>query len=48
MKLNTSTILYGVAALITIYGLVTGRFIFILLAFPLGIFNYRRDRSNKK
>lgn len=48
MKFNRSTILYTIAALITVYGLVTGRFIFILLALPLGLFNYTKDNSDKK
>ncbi|SDZ91995.1 hypothetical protein SAMN05421540_102181 [Psychroflexus halocasei] len=48
MKLSKTTILYALAAIVTIYGLVTGRFLFIFLAFPLGLFSFmnKNDKNN--
>ncbi|MDX1761286.1 MAG: hypothetical protein R3218_03950 [Christiangramia sp.] len=43
MKIPKSYWLYIIAAIITIFGLVTGWYFFLLLIFPLGLFG-----SNKK
>ena len=37
---------YIIAALITLYGLVTGSFLLVFLAFPIGLFGL--NKSNKK
>ncbi|WP_292245611.1 hypothetical protein [Mesonia sp.] len=34
--------LYIVAALITIIGLLTGKFLFLLFAFPIGLFSAKK------
>ncbi len=46
MKISKSTWLYIIAAGITIYGIVTGFYLFIFLAFPLGLFGFQ-DRNKK-
>ncbi|WP_233357677.1 hypothetical protein [Haloflavibacter putidus] len=46
MKL--SYLLYIIAALITIYGLVTGQFFFLLFVFPLGLFSWNKKDKNQE
>lgn len=47
MKITKLTWIYVIAALITLYGIVTRQFIFLLLTFPLGIFYYTKDNNKK-
>lgn len=47
MKVTKTTWIYVIAALITIYGIVTRQFIFLLLSFPLGIFYYTKENNKK-
>jgi len=46
-KISTSTWFYIIAAAITLYGIVTGFFLFIILAFPIGLFglNQKDDKE---
>ncbi|MGO2102733.1 MAG: hypothetical protein ACTH3E_06780 [Psychroflexus halocasei] len=46
MKFNRTNILYIIAAIVTLYGLVTGRFLFIFLAFPLGLFSFMNKKGD--
>ncbi|WP_188405762.1 hypothetical protein [Psychroflexus salis] len=46
MKLSKSTWLYMAAAIITLYGIITGFYLFIFLAFPVGLFGYQ-DQNKK-
>ncbi|WP_229731773.1 hypothetical protein [Psychroflexus planctonicus] len=46
MNISKSTWFYIAAALITIYGLVTGSFLLVFLAFPIGLFGIN-ERKNK-
>jgi|AntDeeMinimDraft_5_1070356.scaffolds.fasta_scaffold00521_18 hypothetical protein len=39
---------YIVAALITVFGLVTGKFFFLLIAFPFGLFKFSRKKNSHK
>lgn len=45
MKITKLTWIYVIAALITLYGIVTRQFIFLLLSFPLGIYYYTKDNN---
>ena len=47
MKVTKFTWIYIIAALVTVYGIVTGQFLFLLLSFPLGIFNYNKSKNEK-
>lgn len=47
MKITKLTWIYTIAAIITLYGIVTRQFIFLLLSFPLGIFYYTKDNNKK-
>ncbi len=47
MKLSRSTWFYIIAACITIYGIVTGMFLLIILAFPIGLFGLNSSENNK-
>ncbi len=50
MKIEKHHWIYIIAALVTLFGIVTGQYLFILLAFPLGITTYvnnNKDDSNK-
>jgi hypothetical protein len=47
MKITKLTWIYVIAALITLYGIVTRQFIFLLLSFPLGIYYYTKDNDKK-
>lgn len=47
MKFLQSRWFYILAAAITIFGLITGWYLFIFLVFPLGLFNFgkKKDRD---
>ena len=47
MKREWLYILMVVAALITIYGLVTGRFLFLFLMIPFGFGFFRKRKEDK-
>jgi hypothetical protein len=47
MKVTKTTWIYVIAALISIYGIVTRQFLFLLLSFPLGIFYYTKGNDKK-
>ncbi|MCH8534691.1 MAG: hypothetical protein LAT51_06445 [Flavobacteriaceae bacterium] len=48
MKLSKSTWFYIIAAIITIYGIVTGMFLFIILAFPIGLFGLNQKKEDER
>lgn len=48
MKITKTTWFYIIAALITIYGIVTRQFIFLILSFPLGLYYYTKGNDKKK
>lgn len=45
MKIPKSYWFYIIAAIITIIGIVTGWYFFLLLVFPLGLFNSRKKEE---
>jgi hypothetical protein len=47
MKITKTTWMYVIAAIITLYGIITRQFIFLLLSFPLGLFYYTKDNNKK-
>lgn len=47
MSKQTQYILYAIAALITIIGLVTGKFLFLVLFIPLGLL-FRKKKDEEK
>lgn len=47
MKISKATWFYIIAALITLYGIITRSFILILLAFPMGLFGLNATDNNK-
>lgn len=47
MKVTKTTWIYVIAGLITVYGIVTRQFLFLLFTFPLGIFYYTKDNNKK-
>lgn len=48
MKITKTTWFYIIAAIITIYGIVTRQFIFLILSFPLGLYYYTKGNDKKK
>ncbi|SDG98072.1 hypothetical protein SAMN04488027_11357 [Psychroflexus sediminis] len=48
MKITKITWIYIIAAIITIYGIVTGQFLFLLFCFPLGLFYFNKDNNKKR
>ncbi|TVZ57942.1 hypothetical protein NA63_0434 [Flavobacteriaceae bacterium MAR_2010_105] len=48
MKEKHIYILLTIALLITIYGLVTGQFFFLLILFPFGFGWFKRKKSDEK
>jgi len=48
MKITKTTWFYIIAALVTIYGIVTRQFIFLILSFPLGLYYYTKGNDKKK
>ena len=40
MKIEKHQWIYIIATIVTLFGIVTGQYLFILLAFPLGITTY--------
>ena len=40
MKIEKHHWIYIIATIVTLFGIVTGQYLFILLAFPLGITTY--------
>lgn len=46
MKKHYMYILFGIAGLITIYGLVTGKFFFLILLFPLGFGLFKKNKDH--
>ncbi|SKB60041.1 hypothetical protein SAMN05660903_01602 [Salegentibacter salinarum] len=47
MKFRKSYWLYIIAAIITIVGLVTGWYFFLLLVFPLGFFSFGNNKNEE-
>ncbi len=47
MKFFTSYWFYIIAALITIFGLLTGWYFFFLLVLPFGFFNFGKKDNEK-
>lgn len=47
MKISKANWFYIIAAIITLYGIITRTFIFILLAFPLGLFGINANDDEK-
>ncbi|AFU70242.1 hypothetical protein P700755_003650 [Psychroflexus torquis ATCC 700755] len=47
MKITKTTWIYVIAAIITLYGIITRQFVFLLLSFPLGLFYYIKDNNKK-
>ena len=47
MKITKTTWFYIIAAIITIYGIVTRQFIFLILSFPLGLYYYTKENDKK-
>lgn len=47
MKISKKTWFYIIAALITLYGIVTRSFLLILLAFPIGLFGLNERDQDK-
>ncbi len=47
MKQQYQYLFFAIAAVITIYGLVTGKFLFLLLMFPLGLGFFKKEKDNK-
>jgi hypothetical protein len=43
--MKTQHLIYIILAAITIYGLVTGRYLFLVFVLPLGLFWSRRDKK---
>ena len=48
MKLSKSTWFYIIAAAITIYGIVTGLFLLVILAFPIGLFGLNQKNEEER
>lgn len=47
MSNKSQSLLMVLAAIITIYGLITGKFLFLLVMIPFG-FSFLRKKSNDK
>ncbi|WP_008635133.1 hypothetical protein [Bizionia argentinensis] len=45
MSRKTKIVLMVLAAAVTIYGLVTGKFLFLLFVFPLGFSFFRKNKK---
>lgn len=43
MKISKTSWFYIIAAIITLYGIVTGSFLLIFLAFPIGLFGFNAE-----
>ena len=48
MKRSYSHILMPIAAAITIYGIVTGKFLFLLILLPLGFDFFRKGKDGDR
>ena len=44
-KMKTQHLIYIILAAITIYGLVTGRYLFLVFVLPLGLLWSRKDKK---
>ncbi|WP_299366237.1 hypothetical protein [Winogradskyella sp.] len=47
MKYNLKVLIMVILALITIYGLVTGSYLFLVLMFPIGFSLFRKKDSDE-
>lgn len=47
MKFLQSPWFYVVAAAITIFGIITGKYLFIFLALPLSLFSFNKKKDDK-
>lgn len=47
MKFLQSPWFYVIAAIITIIGIITGKYLFIFLALPFGLFSFKKKKGDK-
>ncbi|WP_165764772.1 hypothetical protein [Winogradskyella aurantia] len=47
MTYNQKILLYTILAVITVYGIITGRYLFLVFMFPIGFGLFKKKDSDK-